>query len=118
MIELRRYVTQSGVDVVGAWLDTLRDHRTRAKIIARLTRLSLGNHGDCKPIRDGVWDLRIDWGPRYRVYYAMAGKELVLLLCGGDKRTQSRDIAKAIQYWNDYQRRTRRHDKDESKHLA
>ena len=108
MIELRRYVSQSGIDVVGAWLARLRDDRTRAKIAARLARLSVGNFGDCKPVRAGVWELRIDWGPGYRVYYAMAGKEIVLLLCGGNKGTQARDIARAVDHWADYKRRTGR----------
>jgi putative addiction module killer protein len=105
MIEVRRYVAESGQDVLGDWLAKLKDARTRAKIAARIARLSAGNFGDCKPLRDGVWELRIDWGPGYRVYYAMLERTCVLLLCGGDKRKQPADIKRAIEYWNDYQRR-------------
>jgi putative addiction module killer protein len=63
MIEARRYITESGHDVLGDWLTKLKDVRARAKIAARIARLSAGNFGDCKPLRDGVWELRIDWGP-------------------------------------------------------
>lgn len=106
-MEILRYVTASGVDVIGAWLDGFRDKKTRARLSARILRLAIGNFGDCKPLRDGVWELRIDFGPGYRVYYAMIGREVVLLLCGGDKRRQSADIERAIEYWQDYQDRTK-----------
>lgn len=107
MIEIRRYVTRTGKDVVGDWLAGL-DSQTRARIAVRIDRISLGNFGDCKPLRDGVFELRVDWGPGYRVYYAMVGRECVLLLCGGDKRKQSSDIARAITYAKDYKERTRK----------
>src|SRR5437773_9639009 len=106
-MELIRYVSAAGRDVFGQWLLELRDAQARARINLRLNRLAAGNFGDCKPIRAGVWELRIDWGPGYRVYYALAGRTCVLLLCGGDKRKQSADIDRAVQYWADYQRRTR-----------
>ncbi len=105
-MELRRYLTASGRDVFGEWLAELRDVRTRAKIVARLDRLSAGNFGDCKALRGGLFELRIDWGPGYRVYYARVGKECVLLLCGGDKRKQSSDIKRALEYLKDYTERT------------
>ncbi|MGA3210999.1 MAG: type II toxin-antitoxin system RelE/ParE family toxin [Terriglobales bacterium] len=70
--------------------------------------MATGNFGDCRPLKHGVWEMRIDWGPGYRVYYAMAGKACVLLLCGGDKRRQSEDIGRAIDYWKDYQERNRK----------
>ncbi len=104
-MEVLRYLTESGRDVFGKWLSGLRDPRAMAKIIVRIDRLAAGNLGDCKPIRDGVWELRVDYGPGYRVYYAMAGRTRVLLLCGGDKRKQSADIKRAVEYWKDYQRR-------------
>jgi putative addiction module killer protein len=107
MIEVLRYVTAVGKDVLGEWLASLDDARAAAKIAVRINRLAAGNFGDCKPLREGVWELRIDWGPGYRVYYAMAGKACVLLLCGGDKRKQSADIKRAIEYWQDYQQRTK-----------
>jgi len=106
VIEIRRYVTSSGRDVFGDWLAKLRDARAQAKIAIRIDRVAAGNFGDCKPIRDGVSELRIDWGPGYRVYYAMIGKTCVLLLAGGAKGRQSSDIERALAYWNDYRRRT------------
>ena len=106
MIDVRRYVTESGQDVFGDWLATIRDARARAKVAARIARLAADNFGDCRPLRSGVWELRIDWGPGYRVYYAMPERTCVLLLCGGDKRKQASDIKRAIAYWDDYQRRT------------
>ena len=107
VIEIRRYVTCAGKDVVGDWLGRLGDSHARARIAARIDRLSLGNFGDSKRLREGVSELRIDCGPGYRVYYAMIGKTCVLLLCGGDKRRQSSDIQRAIDYLQDYQERTR-----------
>ena len=108
MCEIRHYLTASGKNPFEQWLDSLRDAKAEARIAARIARLAAGNFGDCKPLRDGVWELRIDWGPGYRVYYAMSGRTCVLLLCGGDKRRQSADINRAVEYWNDYQRRSRK----------
>lgn len=105
MIELLRYVTESGREVIREWLDELHDVRAAAKIIMRTDRLAGGNFGDCKPLREGVWELRIDYGPGYRVYYARVGPTCLLLLCGGDKRKQARDIERAIGYLRDYKRR-------------
>ena len=105
-MELRRYLTSSGRDILGEWLSGLRDVRTRAKIVARLDRLSARNFGDCKALRGGLFELRIDWGPGYRVYYALVGKECVLLLCGGDKRQQFSDIKRALEYLKDNRERT------------
>jgi putative addiction module killer protein len=107
VIEVRRYVARSGRDVIGDWLADLEDLKARARIAARLDRLSLGNLGDCKALREGVSELRIDWGPGYRVYFAMLGRTCVLLLCGGDKRRQSSDIKRAIEYLEDFKERTR-----------
>ena len=106
MVSIRHYVDASGKNVFETWFDALKDQKAAARVAARLNRLAAGNFGDCKPLREGVWELRIDWGPGYRVYYAMVGKDLVLLLCGGDKRKQSADIARAIEYLNDYKRRS------------
>ena len=107
MIELRRYVTPGGKDVFGEWLAKLKDARARAKIVIRLDRVALGNLADCKPIRGGLCELRIDWGPGYRVYYSMLGKSCVLLLGAGDKRKQSSDIERALVHLADYKARTR-----------
>jgi len=107
VVEIRRYVTRTGKDVVGDWLAGL-DNQTRARIAARIDRLSLGYFGDSRRLREGVSELRVGWGPGYRVYYAMMGRECVLLLCGGDKRKQPSNIARAITYLKDYKERTRR----------
>ena len=103
--EIRRYVTVAGRDVFGEWLMGLKDLRARAKILARIDRLAFGNFGDCKPLRGGLFELRIDWGPGYRIYYAMPGKTRVLLLCGGAKGKQSSDIKHALEYLKDYKER-------------
>lgn len=107
MIEIRRYLTPSGEDVFGAWLAKL-EPRGRAKVIARLDRLALGNFGDCKFLRHGVFELRIGWGPGYRVYYGRVGSAVVLLLCGGDKRKQSSDIERAMEYLEEFGKRAGR----------
>jgi putative addiction module killer protein len=107
-LEILRYLTRSGVDVFGTWLSALHDERTRAKVVGRITRLAAGNFGDCKALGGGVSEQRIDWGPGYRVYFAMTGRTVVLLLCGGDKSTQKSDIKRATEYWADYKRRTKR----------
>lgn len=105
MIEIRRYVTAGGRDVIGEWLSNLNDARAQAKIAVRIDRLSLGNLGDRKSLREGVCELRIDWGPGYRIYYAMLERTCVVLLCGGDKRKQRSDIARAVEYLADYKTR-------------
>ncbi len=105
MMEILRYITAEGMDVFGEWLASLNDKRAAAKVAVRINRLAAGNFGDCKALREGVWELRIDEGPGYRVYYAKSGRTCVLLLCGGDKRKQVSDIDRAVEYWQDYQRR-------------
>jgi len=104
--EIRHYVNRAGRDIFGEWLSNLADRRTREKIAGRINRLAVGNFGDCKPLGKGLWELRIDWGPGYRVYYAIVGKELVLLVSGGDKRRQSTDIESALAYLKDYRERS------------
>ena len=78
------------------WLDGLGDINARARVLARVERLAAGNPGDVKPVGEGVSELRIDFGPGYRVYYKRQGQEVVVLLAGGDKRSQRRDIEKAL----------------------
>lgn len=103
--ELRIYVTAEGREPFSEWLSALRDQRARAKIRVRLDRVSLGNFGDCYTVGDGVQELRIDYGLGYRVYFAQVGTTIVLLLCGGDKHTQSKDIETAKRFWNEYRSR-------------
>lgn len=78
--------------IFSRWMSDLRDHRARAKIAARIDRLALGNPGDVEPVGEGVSELRIHYGPGYRVYFVRRGNTLIILLCGGDKSTQSKDI--------------------------
>jgi len=106
VIEIRHYVTRTGKDVFDHWLTQLADARAQAKIAVRVNRLAAGNFGDCKSLRQGLYELRIDWGPGYRVYYAMLGTLCVLLLCGGNKRKQSSDIDRALAYLKDYKERS------------
>ncbi len=89
MIEVRK------TDEFADWLDNLRDGDARAKIEVRIVRLALGNFGDTKSVGGGVSELRIDHGPGYRVYFTKRGLTIVILLCGGDKRTQAKDITRA-----------------------
>jgi putative addiction module killer protein len=83
-------------DVFDKWLRKLGDAQARARILVRIKRLSLGNPGDVKPVGEGVSEMRVDYGPGYRVYYVQRGAELIVLLVGGDKSSQGQDIAKAI----------------------
>jgi len=82
-------------DVFLKWIDGLRDDRAIERINRRIARLANGNPGDVKPVGDGISEMREDYGPGYRVYYKDTGKEIIILLCGGDKRTQDTDIANA-----------------------
>ena len=84
------------------WLDALKDKRAVARVLARLARVRQGNLGDCKVVGEGVSELRVDYGPGYRVYFGQQGQTLVVLLCGGDKRTQDRDIRLAKLYWHEF----------------
>jgi putative addiction module killer protein len=106
-IEVRQYRTQDGNVPVLEWLSRFRDRVTRARITARLDRLALGLRGDWRSVGGGVSELRIDHGPGYRVYFAQHANTVVILLCGGDKRTQAKDIEQAHAYWKDYKARNR-----------
>jgi putative addiction module killer protein len=106
VIEVRRYVTRAGRTVFSEWFAALADRLAKARIRDRVDRLALGNFGDCKSLGGGLNELRIDWGPGYRIYYAMVGLTCVVLLCGGDKRKQSADIERAREYLKDYRERT------------
>ena len=108
MFEIFHYQTATGVDVFEDWLDGLADAMAVARITARIDRIIYGNFGDHKSVGAGVHELRIDHGPGYRVYYAVATREIVLILCGGDKRKQAADIRRAIAMWQDYNKRTQK----------
>ncbi|MCC8373832.1 MULTISPECIES: type II toxin-antitoxin system RelE/ParE family toxin [Photorhabdus] len=97
----------NGRDVFEEWREQVRDTKAQIAIDRRIMRMELGNFGDHKPLSEGVWELRIDIGPGYRVYYAKSGLTVVLLLCGGDKRKQNADIAKACEYWREWKSRNR-----------
>jgi putative addiction module killer protein len=84
-------------DVFASWFAGLRDRTVRGRITARIERLQLGNPGDVKPVGEGLSELRLDFGPGYRLYFTQRGERFILLLCGGTKRTQSSDIAQAEQ---------------------
>lgn len=101
--EIEYYITDSGRKPFKEWLESLRDINGRAKVRIRLDRARLGNLGDHKPVDAGVWEMRIDYGPGYRVYFAKDDDRLILLLIGGDKGTQHKDIRTAISYWQDHQ---------------
>jgi putative addiction module killer protein len=105
VFEIRHYLTPEGRDLFSEWRQNLRDAKAKIVIDRRVNRIELGNFGDHKFCRDGVWELRIDFGPGYRVYYAIAEGQAILLLVGGDKRNQSADIDKACACWQDWQRR-------------
>lgn len=104
MDEIRHYRDRAGRSVFQDWLDSLKDVTARVAVLRRVDRLGRGNFGNCRFCRDGVWELKIDHGPGYRVYYARIGKETILLLVGGDKRNQDADIGRAVKYLVEYRR--------------
>ncbi len=101
-IHIEIYTTQAGDAPFLKWLESFKDRTIRYRIKERLDRMTLGNFGDYKPISDGVSELRLAFGAGYRIYFSQLKEKVVLLLYGGDKSTQKKDIKKAIVYWNDY----------------
>ena len=110
MMELTHYLTADGHDPFQAWLDATKakDRQAAMRVLTRLNRLAVGNAGDTKSVGDGVLELRIDYGPGYRVYYAKVGRRLVMLLIGGTKKRQQADIEQAKAFLADHRRRARR----------
>ncbi len=100
--DVRVYETLDGYAPFNDWLIKLKDREARAMIRARINRLRLGLFGDCKSVGDGVFELRIFYGPGYRIYFGQHNNVAVILLCGGDKQTQNKDIKIAKHYWKDY----------------
>jgi putative addiction module killer protein len=105
-VELRYYQTAAGRRPFTEWLESLSDRQARARVDARLARAIGGNLGDVEPVGAGVMEMRIDWGPGYRIYFARVGQVIVLLLCGGDKRSQSKGIENAKAYFQDFKARS------------
>jgi len=103
--KLEVYRTQDGKQPYAIWFDKLRDARAQALITKRIARLCLGNPGDCKALKDDIYELRIHYGPGLRVYFAQEGERIILLLAGGDKSTQKQDIQKAKEAYNDFKTR-------------
>jgi putative addiction module killer protein len=101
--EIRYYVTEEDVSPYLVWFKSLRDGLARNKIEIRLKRVELGNVGDCKFVGEGVYELRVDTGPGYRIYFGQVDKVIVLLLCGGDKGSQDKDIQLAQKCWSNYE---------------
>ena len=105
MVEVRYYLTIAGKNVFESWVSSLKDDQAEARIATRINRLMHGNFGDCKPVGEGVWELRINWGPGYRLYLGRDGDKLVILLTGGAKQRQSADIERAKELWSEYKTR-------------
>jgi putative addiction module killer protein len=102
--QLQNYQTADGRSPFEEWLISLKDLKATVKIEKRLQRVKLGNLGDYRSVGEGVCELKIDYGPGYRVYFGQIGSTIVLLLCSGDKSTQEQDILKAKEYWKNYEK--------------
>ena len=105
MTTVFRYQTEGGREPVTEWLRTLRDKKAQAKLLVRIKRLEAGMFGDCEPVGDGVMELREHLGAGHRVYFGRHGQVVVILLCGGDRKSQSGDIKAAKEYWVNWKRR-------------
>jgi putative addiction module killer protein len=100
--EIKKLELQNGLVPFDRWFDSLHDPRMQAVVDARLARVRAGNFGDCKSVGGGVFELRMAFGPGLRVYYGLHGQKIVILIGGGDKRSQSRDIRRAQQLWQQF----------------
>ena len=107
MVEVFRYQTESGEEPLTDWLLSMRDKQAQAKIRVRIKRLEAGTFGDCYPVGEGVNELREHFGAGYRVYFGRHGQKVVILLCGGSKKSQPADIKAAKAHWKDWKRRQR-----------
>jgi putative addiction module killer protein len=99
------YVKTNGSAPFNEWLEALKNRKARAIIRTRINRVRLGNLGDCKPVGEGISELRIKFGAGYRIYFGQEGDTIIILLSGGNKSSQDKDIKQAKKYWQDYQRR-------------
>jgi putative addiction module killer protein len=102
--EIKEYQTNEGKNPFSEWIHTLQDFNLRVKIEKRLDRVALGNLGDYRSLGEGVYELKINFGPGYRIYFGQIDLKIILLLCGGDKSSQKQDILKAKEYWTDYEK--------------
>lgn len=100
--KIKTYVRPNGKSPFEDWIHSLQDKAAKAKIFTRIDRMKFGNFGDCKSVGHGVFELRIHQGPGIRVYFGLVGSEVVLLLVGGDKSSQSKDINRAHKYWKEF----------------
>ena len=101
--EIELYITPEGKIPFSDWLDSLKSKRIKAEVNRRLERATAGNFGDHKSVGEDVYEIRITYGPGYRIYYATVDNKIILLLCAGEKDTQAADVKKAKKYWRDYQ---------------
>ena len=106
-VAILHYRTVEGRFPYREWVESLADKKARAAVLARVDRLAFGAFGDWKVAGEGVFELRVHLGPGYRAYFGREGKAVVILLCGGDKRSQDLDIKQAKKYWKDYETRTK-----------
>ncbi len=102
MYEIEYYTTDDGEDIIGKYIDGMKDIKAQARILVRIKRAQQGNFGDNKRLTNDIWELRIDVGKAYRVYYSLHKNKILLLLCAGNKSSQREDIKKAIQYNQNY----------------
>jgi putative addiction module killer protein len=105
MHEVIHYLDEAENDLYQSWLESLRDRVAKVAIIKRVARMEVGLFGDCKSLREGILELKVDVGAGYRVYYAHVGKRVILLTSGGDKKSQSRDIERALNLLKDWEKR-------------
>lgn len=96
------YRDETGKEPFTKWFNNLKDSRNRRRILSRLRRVEQGHYGDCKNIQDGVFELRLFFGPGYRVYFGEEGETLIVLLCAGNKNSQDKDIQTAVMHWKEY----------------
>ena len=106
-MDVALFVKEDGCCPFGQWLEELQDSATRGRIYARINRIRLGNLGDAKPLGDGVWELPLNFGPDYRTHFGRRGREILVLLCGGDKSSQRKDIALARTCWRMFEEHQR-----------
>jgi putative addiction module killer protein len=105
LLQLLRYQAPDGREPLTEWLRSLEDRKVQARVRIRLNRIACGNFGDCEPVGEGVIELRLHFGPGYRIYFGRQGNALVVLLCGGSKRSQSVDISRAKAFLSDWKQR-------------